>query len=215
MSNQLYWLTGVIVTTVALITLHVAERGKFSNSFDSYIQSFPSQDKTPYLASPSTISYLDPDTGFEANIPESWMRISHTSVDDIGFTVSFESPASDPTDVFADYLMIDIQPARIEPVFAESPERRIAFNINSVDVLREQIVLEDYPVADTVLDLVVWQLILNEDLHSVGIYVVGEKSESEMLERVLLDFAFSFELPISPFQLSTVRPDFSVPDVQG
>lgn len=160
------------------------------------------QNDVPRLPLPEMVGFLDPTAGFEARVPQRWSRNLLNTPEDAGITVSFESPRSGEGDLFADYLMIDIQPGSVVEVLEQLPVERTEMIVAQQTVYRERIVLDNHPVADTHLDLVAWQLTLRKPGYSIAIYVVGERREEARLERVLIEFAHSFSMPVPPFLLT-------------
>lgn len=156
----------------------------------------------PRLPEPEMIRFADPTAGFRARIPQRWQRSLINTPDDAGITVSFESPRSGENDKFADYLMIDIQPGSVVEVFERPADERTAMTVAGQTVYRERISLDNHPVADTHLDLLAWQLTFRKPGYSVAIYVVGERREEARLERVMIEFAYSFSMPVPPFLLT-------------
>lgn len=156
----------------------------------------------PRLNTTEMVGFIDPTAGFEARVPLHWSRALLNTPQDAGITVSFESPQSDEADMFADYLMIDIQPGSVVEVLEEQPDERTLMSVAGESVYRERISLDQHPVADTHIDLVAWQLTLRKPGYSIAIYVVGERREEARLERVLIEFAYSFSMPVPPFLLT-------------
>lgn len=148
------------------------------------------------------IDYIDPLVGYEAQVPKGWQRVALDEPGDIGFSVSFESPPSHEQDSFSDYLLVEVLPGQLPEGFPVEPDERTVMQVAGQNVYRERIVLKDYPVGGTTIDLVAWQLKLVQNDYSVGMYVVGEQFNAAQLERILIEFAYSFTLHQSPFTLS-------------
>lgn len=206
------WLLGCACVATAMLLGIAVSRPNQVQAYHSYIPSVTRDGTVNGLANkrsnePVMIVYEDPHSGFSARIPAGWRSQSLTEPGEIGFTVSFESPPSDSTDVFADYLMVEIQPDSIPASFDRKPDERVAVFALGKDAYVERITLDDYPVKDTRLDLVVWQLFVENAEHTIAAHAVGEKHEDARLERILIDFAYSFELLQSPFQVVS-KPDW-------
>jgi len=116
--------------------------------------------------------------------------------------VTFESPPSNATDTFADYLMIEILPGRAEPGFSQVPDERVPMQFNGSEVFRERFILDDFPIEDTQIDLVAWQINLVSDEYTIALYAVGERREDPRLERFLIELAHAFAIRRAPFQIS-------------
>lgn len=202
MSGKERLLACAFVATALLLGIALSEPDP-SDGFHSYIPSISRVGASgPSLPTPDMITYEDPQSGFTARVPSGWQRRSWTEPGEIGFTVSFESPPSDSTDEFSDYLMVDIQPDRIPAAFDKKPDERVSIHIDGHELFAERVSLKNYPVRDTTLNLVVWRLLIEDAQHTIAVHAVGEAREDARLERIILDFAYSFELIQSPFQVS-------------
>jgi len=171
-------------------------------------------DFEPALPQLELTGYVDPLAGFSARVPLNWQRVQISAPSDAGVTVSFESPPTGLDDLFADYLMVDIQPGQRVEVLAAPSDEQILMQIAGLEVYRERIPLDHHPVAGIHLDLVVWQVTFRQPGYAVGIYAIGERREEARLERLLIEFAHSFELPAPPF-LVTRAGSWSATQVAG
>jgi len=203
MSGKEQLLACAFVATTVLLGIALSEP-RSSGGFHVRLSAPPRVSTLSSAASLEMITYEDPSSGFTARVPAGWQRRSWTEPGEIGFTVSFESPPSDSSDVFADYLMVDIQPDRISAVFEQAPDQRVPIHLDGKELFAERITLDRYPVKDATLDLVVWQLRIEHAEHTIAVHAVGEKHEDARLERIITDFVYSFELLHSPFQVSSL-----------
>lgn len=158
--------------------------------------------RLPELGADDLTSYVDPVAGFSGRVPVGWSQVVLSKPHEDGYAVSFESPASNPEDVFADYLMVEFLEGASPEGFLATPADREEVTIDGRSAYRERILLDDFDVGGDTIDLVVYQLTWLEIGYSLGLYAVGEQREQERLEQVFNAFVQSFVFPFTSMQVS-------------
>lgn len=157
--------------------------------------------------------YVDPVSGFNARAPVGWSvstlgEASETSFksnswfDSEGYAVTFQSPASSSDDNYSDYIMVELLPFAPAAGFISENGERIEVTIDGRSAYRERIVMLDFPVEDSTIDLVAYQLITEELGYSMGLYVVGELREDIRLQEIFTTFMQHFVFPPNDLQVS-------------
>jgi len=180
----------------------------------------PDADTTQYSSVPELpvpvlndwLGYADPVSGFTGKVPAGWARkvLSETSasidwLDGDGHAVTFQSPMTSAEDRFSDYIMVELLPATpAEGFIADSPETH-AVDIDGREALQERIVLKDFAVEGSTIDLVAYQLLSEELGYSLGVYVVGELREDEQLAEIFRIFRQHFGFPPNRLSVSLLE----------
>lgn len=154
------------------------------------------------------VAYNDHDYGFELAIPDTWTRI-YAAEDDAdvdalepGYAVGFESPRSDPQDVFADYLMVEILPGAHTGAFESDGSNTQVVMVDSKVAIVDEIKLEGFDVNGEQIDLIVFQAEIVELGFTVGIFAIGEQREAAILQDAFELVLKTFKIPEDPFAVS-------------
>ena len=163
----------------------------------------------PVLAQSDWGEYIDPVSGFQAQAPAGWsVSVLGTGAevdnwfDSEGHAVTFQSPASSSRDTYSDYIMVELLPFEPAAGFIVDSADRTEVSIDGRTAFRERIVLRDFPVDNTVIDLVAYQLVTEELGYSMGLYVVGELREDIRLKEIFSTFLQHFVYPPNELQVS-------------
>ena len=154
------------------------------------------------------IPYRDADYGFSMAVPEGWAQIYAAESDtdeealEPGYAIGFESPRSSVDDRFADYVMVEILPGADSGAFeTDGDDSRVVVVDNRVAVV-DQILLTDFQVSGDTIDLIVYQAEIVELGFTVGIFVIGEQHESDVLSDAFELTLKTFKIPDNPFDVS-------------
>ena len=163
----------------------------------------------PILAFKDWGEYIDPVSGFKAHAPDGW-TVSVLGegaevdnwFDSDGHAVTFQSPASSLDDTYSDYIMVELLPFEPAAGFISRSSERTEVTIDGRTAFRERIVMRDFPLEDTQIDLVAYQLVTAELGYSMGLYVVGELREDRRLKEIFSTFMQHFVYPPNELQVS-------------
>jgi hypothetical protein len=149
-------------------------------------------------------AYHDKDFGFRMAVPAGWqaidMSIDYESEQDglaIAHSVGFEAPRESDTDVFADYVMIEIFPGSRSGKFETDGTRAKHVMINGVSGIRESLAVDQHRIGESTFDLVVHQAEIRDTGYTVGFYAIGEPRNRQLIDDAfeLLIRTFTFDLP--------------------
>ena len=205
-----------VLAVVAVSALLLACSQQDSETQSSGLSdALPLQPSLPAMARSDWGSYVDPVTGFSARAPVGWTvsTLGNASTasfksdswfDSEGHAVTFQSPASSADDNYSDYIMVELLPFAPAAAFISESTDRMEVTIDGRSTYRERIVMADFPVENTVIDLVAYQLISEELGYSMGLYVVGELREDIRLQDIFSTFLKHFTFPPNDLQVSDI-----------
>jgi len=162
------------------------------------VDAYPTDEELPMLEFSDWIKHADPIVGFEIAVPLNWQR--QLVVDDVnaevydGYAVTYQSPQTSDSDVFSDYIMVEML-ADENAGFVTDGSWRVPILIDGRSATWERVVLDDHAFGGDSLDLVAYQLLREEPGFSMGIYVVGEAKEEERLREIFTIVIDSFAFP--------------------
>jgi len=154
------------------------------------------------------LPYRDEDYGFEVAIPDNWSRIfaaeDDAKVDELepGYAIGFESPRSSESDVFADYIMVEILPGATTGGFDSDGSRAEVVMVDGRVAITDRIDLDGFDINGNSIDLVVFQAEIVELGFTVGIFAIGEKREIDVLADAFSLALKTFKVPDDPFSVS-------------
>lgn len=150
-------------------------------------------------------AYVDRDYGFEIAVPESWTHVfaaeddSDANALEPGYAIAFESAQSHETDVFADYLMVEILPGAATGAFDSDGTNTAVFTVDGRVAVTDRVNLDGFDINGNKIDLVVFQAEIVELGFTVGIYAIGERREAAVLEDAFYLALQSLKVPEEPF----------------
>jgi len=162
------------------------------------VDEYPIDEELPMLEFSDWIKHTDPIVRFKLAVPLDWQR--QLVVDDVnaekydGYAVTYQSPQTSDSDVFSDYIMVEML-ADENAGFETDGSWRVPILIDGRSASWERVVLDDHAFGSDSLDLVAYQLLREEPGYSLGIYVVGEIKEEERLREIFTIVIDSFSFP--------------------
>lgn len=154
------------------------------------------------------VPYRDADYGFSMAVPEGWAQIyaaeSDTDEDALepGYAIGFESPRSSVDDRFADYVMVEILPGAESGAFETDDNNKRVVVVDDRVAVVDRVLLSDFQISGDTLDLIVYQAEIVELGFTVGIFVIGEQHESDVLSDAFELTLKTFKIPDNPFDVS-------------
>jgi len=154
----------------------------------------------PNLEFADWFKHTDPIVAFKLAVPLTWQRQLVDDEKDLsaedytGYAVTYQSPQTSDSDVFSDYIMVELL-ADDSAGFDTDGSWRVPILIDGRSATWERVALEDHAVAGDSLDLVAYQLLREEPGYSLGIYVVGELKEEARLREIFTIVIDSFAFP--------------------
>jgi len=151
--------------------------------------------------------WADVPSGVSLGYPAGWvpMPLPDLSSDaqwiEPGFTIGFESPRTSEDDIFADYLLVEILPGRQSGQFITDGSQRMSADIAGRLAWRDRLNLNEHPVDGGTVDLSIRQAGFSGLGYTVGLYVIGEQSESAYLDDVFEVLLQTFNIEGEPFQV--------------
>ena len=154
--------------------------------------------------------YDDADYGFTMAIPAGWTRIvaadieseemdEATALHEPGYAVGFESPRSDSTDRFADYILLEILPGDDTGLFESAPEDRRYLATGEAELAYERLSI-NHAADDTIeVDLVIFQRGVQAFGYTLGFYAIGEPANEQTLFDAFRIMLITFEQLADPF----------------
>ena len=174
-------------------------------------------------------AYVDPDFGFSVAVPAGWRAVvaaeseAQAAMHEPGYAVGFESPRERATDVFSDYLMIEILPDDESGLFETDGSRRRAVTIDGRSAWRDELVLPASVLGPIAVpsgegavsvgerarrqaggasDLIVRQASLAGLGYTIGFYAIGERSREALMGDAFETMLRTFRLVRAPFDVS-------------
>jgi len=153
-------------------------------------------------------AYVDPDFGFMLGVPAGWTAVPVPESDaelamfEPGYAVGFQSPREHATDIFTDYLMIEILPGDESGLFETDGSRRVETRVAGRRAWRDALTLPADTNDAANVDLVVRQAVMSGLGYTIGFYAVGEPERLGILEDAFEAMLRTFRLPRRPFDVS-------------
>jgi len=154
----------------------------------------------PNLEFADWFKHTDPIVAFKLAVPLTWQRQLVVDENDLsvqdytGYAVTYQSPPTSDSDVFSDYIMVELL-ADDSAGFATDGSWRVPILVDGRSATWERVALENHAVDGDSLDLVAYQLLREEPGYSLGIYVVGELKEEARLREIFTIVIDSFAFP--------------------
>jgi len=151
------------------------------------------------------VDYDDADFGFSMVVPKDWlMLISDEQQDELdqgepGYSVVFESPREDESDLYSDYVMVEVLPGIETGAFDSDGDQREVVIIDGQRAVKDELVLVDFPFGDKSVDLSIRQAEIAQLGYTVGLYAIGTKDNARMLDEAFRALLYSFQLPKQPY----------------
>ena len=154
--------------------------------------------------------YDDADYGFTMAVPAGWTRIvtadlEYEQSDEVtaslepGYAVGFESPQSDNSDGFADYILLEILPGDETGLFESAPEDRRLLAVGNMTLEYERLSINHASDDNTAVDLVIFQRGVQALGYTLGFYAIGEPANEQTLFDAFKIMLFTFEQLADPF----------------
>jgi len=122
------------------------------------------------------VDYDDEDFGFSMVVPQHWEQLppleipEYELLDERGYSVLFESPLQNSTDVYSDYIMVEVLPGNETGAFISDGEHRSLVTVDGQTAVEDKILLTNFPVGDMELDLSIRQAEIAQLGYTVGLY---------------------------------------------
>ncbi len=197
----------VLTTSILAVVWHVSHRYELT---DTQLFDTGSPDQIPSTSRNLIVDlerYDDPDYGFSLAVPVGWKRIvaDDTDADDTadvlemlepGYAVGFESPRSDRTDKFADYILIEVLPGNEFGLFESAPEHRQLIEIDAQAITYDRLSIDSATDDNVAVDLVIFQRGVQALGYTIAFYAIGEPAN----ERAMFD---AFQIMLRTFTQTT------------
>ena len=114
----------------------------------------------PVLTRADWGNYIDPVSGFRARVPAGWTALVLGEArpgnwyESEGHAITFQSPASSDSDTYSDYIMVEFLPSASSAGFIADSAEKYPVTIDGRTTVRERVVMYDFPVENTSIDLV-------------------------------------------------------------
>jgi len=154
------------------------------------------------------VDYDDEDFGFSMVVPKHWEQLppldipEYEQLNERGYSVMFESPLQSATDVYSDYIMVEVLPGNDTGAFVSDGEHRALVTVDGQTAVEDKIYLTDFPIGENELDLAIRQAEIAQLGYTVGLYAVGTKDNARMLEEAFRALLYSFKLPKQPYLMA-------------
>lgn len=154
------------------------------------------------------VDYNDVEFGFSMAVPKHWNQLppleipEYELLNERGYSVMFESPMENPSDVYSDYIMVEVLPGIETGAFISDGEHRALVTVDGQTAVEDKILLTEFPVGDMELDLTIRQAEIAQLGYTVGLYAVGTKDNARMLEEAFQALLHSFKLPKQPYLMA-------------
>ncbi len=152
--------------------------------------------------------YDDPDYGFSLAVPVGWTRIVAADTDDVadvlaslepGYAVGFESPRSGDSDIFADYILIEVLPGNEFGLFEATEAQRRYIEIDAQPVAYDRLLVDSAVDANAAVDLVIFQRGVQAFGYTLAFYAIGEPDNEQTLFDAFQIMLHTFSQTTEPF----------------
>ena len=161
-------------------------------------------------------SYDDEDYGFSVAVPAGWRRIIAEDSDaesdalsgqdipnlELGYAVGFESDRQSETDIFADYVLIEILPGNDSGLFTTDHSNRYPVIVDRRQSWYERLEIDQASSGLTDVDLVIYQAELRGVGYTAGFYAIGEPSNEASMAAAFKVMLKTFTMNAEPFSTS-------------
>ena len=161
-------------------------------------------------------SYNDEDYGFSVAVPAGWRRIIAEDRDaesvalsgqdipnlELGYAVGFESDRQGGTDIFADYVLIEILPGNDSGLFTTDHSNRYPVIVDRRQSWYERLEIDQASSGLTDVDLVIYQAELRGVGYTAGFYAIGEPSNEASMAAAFKVMLKTFTMNAEPFSTS-------------
>jgi len=137
------------------------------------------------------VDYDDKDFGFSMVVPKNWEQLppldipEYELLDERGYSVMFESPLQNLSDVYSDYIMVEVLPGNETGAFISDGKHRALVSVDGQTAVEDKIFLPDFPVGEIELDL-----------------SIRQADNARMLEEAFQALLYSFKLPKQPYLMA-------------